>query len=575
MRLLNSVSIKYKLRGAFITIILLAATGGIISFSLLSKVAAYQETKHQVSRLVFLLSDARKAEKDFVAHGFKHLNFLNHKESDILRVFEERMAEVKSLLHTLKEDENVFELGLENEINFISTSILTYSWTFNNLVKLLYERGFKDHGLEGEMRHYVHGLQNCLSPEEKVYAFSLRRHEKDFVLRKDLTYSATLYETIKKFKSFVEHSDMPHMTKEYKSSIFKAIDAYLKHFTKIEKIEKEIGLNENEGLKGILNRKAEEVEPKVQNIYEIINSTSRRLSRRSGHIWFGSLALVLLAGAAFSFYLTRNISNPVIKLDEATQEILKNKAFDIEKELKGLHRTDEIGNLVQHFRQMILTMQEQWHTIKEKNDSLEKVLEDEHKRKWAMHGLNFFNDLLKTSNKNLKDLCKEVLGELVKYTNSNQGCIFLLNENQEKAIMQQMACYAYHKFKKADTEVEYGEGLVGQCWREADTIYMTDIPQEYIQIRSGLGSASPRSVLIVPVKFEDKVLGVLELASFKVYQAFEIAFVEQLADKMGVAILNLQMQEASKKLYAETQKAIRQMKEQKEAYEQHLEELSL
>jgi len=72
---------------------------------------------------------------------------------------------------------------------------------------------------------------------------------------------------------------------------------------------------------------------------------------------------------------------------------------------------------------------------------------------------------------------------------------------------QWLLVYAWDKKKYVNQKVHVGEGLTGQAWQEGDTIYLTDIPQNYIRITSGLGDANPSAVLIVPLKVNDQILG--------------------------------------------------------------------
>jgi PAS domain-containing protein len=110
------------------------------------------------------------------------------------------------------------------------------------------------------------------------------------------------------------------------------------------------------------------------------------------------------------------------------------------------------------------------------------------------------------------------------------------------------------------------------CWLEKDTIYITDVPQNYINITSGLGGANPGSILIVPLISEEKVEGVIELASFKEYESHQIRFVEDLALRLASVIEGLNMQEKTARLLEETRLMAEEKQAQEEEMRQQLEE---
>jgi hypothetical protein len=145
-------------------------------------------------------------------------------------------------------------------------------------------------------------------------------------------------------------------------------------------------------------------------------------------------------------------------------------------------------------------------------NNLSKVAEDDKKRNWATEGLAKFGEILRTNNSDLLKLADEIIGNLVKYLKANQGALYIMDDvtEGEEATMSMKACYAWDKKKFLNHKIYRGEGLAGQAWQEGDTIYITEVPQNYIRITSGLGDANPSSVLIVPLKVNDQIFGVVE-----------------------------------------------------------------
>jgi GAF domain-containing protein len=99
------------------------------------------------------------------------------------------------------------------------------------------------------------------------------------------------------------------------------------------------------------------------------------------------------------------------------------------------------------------------------------------------------------------------------------------------------------------------------------------IPENYVIITSGLGESTPSCLLLVPLKVEDNVLGIIELASFKVLPKYRIEFVEKIAENIGNAIANLQMQTRTKILLELSQQQTEKMRAQEEEMRQNMEEL--
>jgi methyl-accepting chemotaxis protein len=106
------------------------------------------------------------------------------------------------------------------------------------------------------------------------------------------------------------------------------------------------------------------------------------------------------------------------------------------------------------------------------------------------------------------------LHAVCKQLDAGQGAFYLLQQDGENKKLILKSGYALNVSDSHVVSFELGEGLIGQAAAAAKTVYIDEIPQGYVKIISGLGSASPRSLLIVSVKQHEKVLGMMEIASF-------------------------------------------------------------
>lgn len=208
-------------------------------------------------------------------------------------------------------------------------------------------------------------------------------------------------------------------------------------------------------------------------------------------------------------------------------------------------------------------------------DNLEKVAEDDKKRNWATEGLAKFGELLRTNNNDVQKLSEEIIANMVKYIKGNQGAVYIIDDEETdgEQTMSMKACYAWDKKKYLNQKIFKGEGLAGQAWQEGDSIYLTDVPQNYIRITSGLGDANPSSVLITPLKLNDQVFGVVEVASFNVFQDFEIDFVKKMAESIASTISSVKVNARTQRLLEESQEMTEQMRAQEEEMRQNMEEL--
>ncbi|MEM6524142.1 MAG: PAS domain-containing protein [Bacteroidota bacterium] len=206
---------------------------------------------------------------------------------------------------------------------------------------------------------------------------------------------------------------------------------------------------------------------------------------------------------------------------------------------------------------------------------LMEVAEEDRKRNWTTEGLALFGEILRSNQNNLKQLGDEIISSLVKYLNANQGSLFVLNDNNkdDEPSMELLACYAWERKKFLEKKIGRGQGLIGQSWMEGDVIYMTEIPDGYITITSGLGEANPTSLLIIPLMVNDEIYGILEMASFNELKNYEIDFVKKAGESIASTFSSVKTNQNTKILLEQSQQQAEEMRAQEEEIRQNMEEM--
>jgi methyl-accepting chemotaxis protein len=199
---------------------------------------------------------------------------------------------------------------------------------------------------------------------------------------------------------------------------------------------------------------------------------------------------------------------------------------------------------------------------------------EDRKRIWATEGLAKFGEVMRNNQNDVVALCDNLLRELVKYVGANQGSLFVVNdENKRNEYLELMATYAWDKKKYIEKKVGKGDGLVGQAWIEGDVIVLKEIPDDYVRITSGLGEANPKNIIIVPLKLNEDVRGVLEIASFRIFEQHEIAFVIKLAESIASTLSSAKVSDRTRRLLEQSQQQAEELRAQEEEMRQNMEEL--
>jgi methyl-accepting chemotaxis protein len=317
---------------------------------------------------------------------------------------------------------------------------------------------------------------------------------------------------------------------------------------------------------------------------------------------FIMLILLIIAAFIISTVTALSLSRPI----NLTKNILLSVSKGILPDVKLREGKDEIGQMskalllvikglkdVSEFTQQIgkgnfsaeytplsdddvlgLSLIEMRDELQEAKKVEQKQAEENTQRTWASQGVALFSDILRSHNDNLEELSFEIISNMVKYTNSNQGGIFIANDNDtDNIFLEMVACYAYDRQKFLDKRIGVGEGLVGRCYQEKERIFLTEIPDDYIKISSGLGEINPKCLLLIPLTYNDNVFGIMEIASVNEYQPHEVEFIERIGENIAATISSVKSNVQTQMLLEQSQQQAEEMSAQEEEMRQNMEEL--
>ncbi|HKQ47930.1 MAG TPA: response regulator [Phycisphaerae bacterium] len=260
-------------------------------------------------------------------------------------------------------------------------------------------------------------------------------------------------------------------------------------------------------------------------------------------------SVALLLTAVLGYLTFRRIVHPIQALEASVQRIA---AGDYAIDVPFTQATDETGGLARSI------------------DVLKKGAAAMDEQRWVKSGAAQITRELQAAT-DLAEFGQRLVSELVPMLGGGIAGFYLLEQSPER--LRRIASYGLAAESSSAESLGLGEGLIGQCARERKTITLTNLPPDYLQIASGLGSATPVQSVALPLLFKDDLLGVFEIASFRTFNSSEKALLEELLPVVAMSLEVLQRNLRTQELLSQTQEQARQLEEQTEELTQSQEEL--
>ncbi len=605
MNIFQNFSIRSRFN--FITTAVIALILLVIIFFLLtsSKVSRYNQYNEEVNQLKIHYLNMRRYEQHFLLRYNEDPKFFIAGENIYIEKLKTTSTSISDLIINLSENSISFDLKLLDKLNEVEIIHQNYLITFNDLTAKTFKKGSYSNGITGDLKISGKKTYNSANDFTKNRISKMIEYSDNYLYTNDdKYYTAFLKEYEKSIKipaSIIEDSITNEQIIDNNSSgkFQSLLTGFKSNFAALVKINKELGVTYQEGLEGDLrNLKFKPLEELVQ----IVNQSKIRIEKNATQNIYIFFFIISLLFFILFWRFSNSIVLPLNRLRQYIKPlslgVLPDKKLEFEGKNEISNITESVNELIDGLKEttsFALSIGQGEYSLEFKplseNDSLGNALiemrhnlilsrTDEGKRKqedeirtWTNVGLTKFNDILRQSQGNIKEMSVAVISDLVKFINANQGGIFVFNDDDDDRFLELTAAYAYGQEKKKLKTIYPGEGIVGTVAVEKETVYMTEIPETYITITSGLGDSKPRSLLIVPMIVEEEIVGVIELASFNKLKKHEIEFVETLSENIASSLSITKINHRTSVLFEQSQKQTELMKVQEEEMRQNFEEL--
>ena len=311
------------------------------------------------------IQKSNKLEKAFFDFETINSNFYISGNSRYLDKRRKTIAHVQLHLDSLKKNER---LGAGKKVDSMIAKFAAYEVVFAKMVTEYKERGFKDYGLVGKMREYIHYIEEHKDQLDLAKVLMVRRHEKDFIIRRDLRYTETMASAIRDLREdVVQRIKEPRLNSE----LLKTVDYYYDSFKKLVALDQRIGLNDKEGLRVELSKASGDLEAVITDFNRYVHARADSLKKQNRIL----LSTVMIFGIGLmiflAFFLTRILSRPIHRLSASIQAVVEND-FSREVAFEKVFTNDEIGRLSKDFNFMLTKMQHSLDKVKKSSEEIKR-----------------------------------------------------------------------------------------------------------------------------------------------------------------------------------------------------------
>ncbi len=216
---------------------------------------------------------------------------------------------------------------------------------------------------------------------------------------------------------------------------------------------------------------------------------------------------------------------------------------------------------------------EQTHlkTEKLRKNLQQRVEEQINREKYVSGGISELSNIISNYLNDTDQLYKKITKFVAEYFDCKLTALYMISPGTK--YLELYSGYGLDEIRLNGLKIEEGEGLVGQCLKDKERIEIHQVPEDYIAISSGLGQATPKLIIIEPLHFNQQLVGIIEMASFKEFTPLQYEVLDKFTNQIASSLSNVMFNDATRKLLEESINKEEMLRQQEEEMRQQVEEL--
>jgi methyl-accepting chemotaxis protein len=595
----RSISVQSKFFLLISGIVLFWLLAGFLIFSLMHNLAHDQDTFRHIRSIPTNILRMQNAIQFFYIHDLPSESFQQDGTSEGIERFREGYLKCQQHLSNLKQDPIILKSpSIQQKLDRIAEFLARLDGSFETLVEKYRQRGWDGYGLSGLILEQAGQLQDRSGDMMLAEMRDLLKEVELYLVFPRANRLNMLEKKVMAFEQIMAVQPSNDIGQDGDILILKQLTGSIRSLIQLDH---ELGISRYEGLQNQIYRTIQVLQSESESLS---SSFGTKTHSRLTHIHIGIAIVMILSAMLLGLVLrrfSRSLSLSLQSLTGSIRELVTGKTPESIL-IQGKNELSEISRLLNRLSKSLIEKTRFAAALAEgkeaghldslgKEDSLANALirmekqismakaedlrhqQSGEQRRWANEGVAKFGEILRIYSSEINILAEHVIQELVRYLEASAGGFYLVDDKETEPAMDLISSFAYDRKKYIQKRFSFGEGLIGTCAIEQDKTFLTNIPENYLDITSGLGESKPRSILVVPLKLENKTLGVIEIASFSILKEHEITFVEKLAESIASAVATVKMNMRTAQLLEQSQAQAREMAKQEETMRQHMDEL--